>query len=87
MSEPTLQELKELILNLDKKIDTGFTKLESELKRVEVQIKGAEEKLSAKIDGLNKRLGNEETLIRTAFAALVLGALAGLMKYLFFPNH
>ncbi|ACK71012.1 conserved hypothetical protein [Gloeothece citriformis PCC 7424] len=90
MAEPTLQELKELILNLDKKIDTGFIRLEGEIKRVEEKLEGeikrVEEKLEAKIDGLEKRLSNEETLSRTAFAALVVGALAGLIKYLFFPN-
>ena len=86
MSEPTLQELKELIVDiskqvneLDKKMEVGFAKIEGEIKRVE-------ETLSTKVDGLDKRLSNEETISRTALAALVVASLAGLVKYLFFSQ-
>jgi glycerol kinase len=86
MSEPTLQELKELIVDiskqvneLDKKMEVGFAKIEGEIKRVE-------ETLSAKVDGLDKRLSNEETISRTAFGALMVASLAGLVKYLFFSQ-
>jgi hypothetical protein len=71
MSDPTNQELKELILNLekqiekqilslDKKIDTNFLELKAEIQRVEdslgSEIKLAEEKLGGEIKRIDARL-------------------------------
>ena len=64
---------------MDKKMDVGFAEVKGEIKRVE-------ETLSAKVDGLDKRLSNEETISRTAFGALMVASLAGLVKYLFFSQ-
>ena len=101
MSEPTLQELKELIISsrqdlelklseLDKKLETGLIKLESEIKQVENKLEGeikrVEGILSAKMDGIDKRLSNEEGITRAVFGGLILAVGAGVIKYLFFPN-
>ena len=91
MSEPTNQELKELILSLDKKIDLKTSELEKKMEvgfeSVRGEIKRVEEKLDAKIDGLDKRLSNEEVISRTAFIAVVGGVAAGLVKLFFFPGN
>ena len=98
MSEPTNQELKELILNLDKDMRVGFESVRGEIKRVEEKLEGGikevkgeikrvEEKLEAKIDGLDKRVSNEEVISRTAFIAVVGGVAAGLVKLFFFPGN
>ena len=83
-SDTDIRELKELISHrfeqLDKKIEVGFAEVKGEIKRVE-------EKLEAKIDGLDKRLSNEEVVSRTAFIAVVGGVAAGLVKLFFFPGN
>ena len=68
-------------------------KLTGEIKRVEVEVKRVEEKLTGeikrveeKINGIDKRLGNEEFISRSAFTAVIVGVMAGLVKYLFFPS-
>ncbi|NET53823.1 MAG: Bdr protein, partial [Merismopedia sp. SIO2A8] len=50
-------------------------------------IKRVEDKLDAKVDGLDKRLANQEVVGRTAFIAVIAGAFTGLIKYLFFPSN
>lgn len=105
MGEPSSQEIKELILALDKKIDVGFAALSGEIKRVEEklggEIKRVEEKLGGeikrlegelnrieeKINGIDKRLANEEFISRSAFTAVVVSVMAGLVKYLFFSSE
>jgi VIT1/CCC1 family predicted Fe2+/Mn2+ transporter len=90
MSELTLQDIANQLSGMDKKIDIHFAELKGEIKRVEekleTKIDGVQCTLEAKIDGPDKRLGNEEIISRTAFAALVVGSLVGLIKYLFFPT-
>ena len=67
MADPTTQELKELILNLervilglDRKIDIQFVELKSDIKSVEDrlggEIKRVEERLSADIKSVEDRL-------------------------------
>jgi len=134
MSEPTNQDLKELILSLDKKmelslsdlnrkIDVGLTqvrveiaevrteiaevrgeikrveekltgeitrvdeKLTGEIKRLDTEIKSVEVNLSAKLDGLGKRVENQEFVSRGATVALVGGLVTGMVKLLFFPDR
>lgn len=97
MSEPTIQEIKDLIINLDRKFDTkileldkkievNFAELKGDIKELKVDIKRVEEKLEAKMDGIDKRLGNEEFISRSAFTAVVVGVSTGLVKYLFFST-
>ncbi|MBF2097851.1 MAG: Bdr protein [Gloeomargaritaceae cyanobacterium C42_A2020_066] len=110
MGEPSSQEIKELILALDKKIDVGFAAISGEINRVEEklggEIKRVEEKLGGKIkrveeklggeikrlegelnrieekiNGIDKRLANEEFISRSAFTAVVVSVMAGLVKY------
>jgi len=83
---------------LDKKVDMRFAELTGEIKRVEEklmgEIKRVEEKLTGeikrveeKVNGIDKRLTNEEFISRSAFTAVIVGAMAGLVKYLFFSSN
>jgi LPS O-antigen subunit length determinant protein (WzzB/FepE family) len=67
MSDPTNQEIKDLILALDKRIDNLGQKVEVQLTEIKGEIKRVEEKLEAKIDSVESRLeakidGVKETL-------------------------
>jgi len=111
MSEPNSAELRDLILGLDrkmdaldKKMDVRFAEQAGEIKRVEVEVKRVEEKLTGeikrveekltgeikrveeKVNSIDKRLGNEEFISRSAFTAVIVGVMVGLVKYLFFPS-
>jgi ferritin-like metal-binding protein YciE len=120
MSEPTNQDLKELLLafekkvdlslsdmnrrmevgfaELNRKIDVGLAEVRGEIKRVEekltgeinrldTEIKSVEANLSAKLDGLGKRVENQEFVSRGATVALVGGLVTGMVKLLFFPDR
>ena len=105
MSEPTNQDLKEMILslervilNLDKKMEVGFAEVRGEIKRVEekltgeikrldTEIKSVDANLSTKLDGLGKRVENQEFVSRGATVALVGGLVTGMVKLLFFPDR
>ncbi|WP_013322612.1 hypothetical protein [Gloeothece verrucosa] len=93
-----LLALDKKVDGLDKKIETGLTEVRGEIKRLDEKIDSRFSQLDQKIDlrfaqleekmnGLDKRLGNEEVISRTAFATILAGALAGLIKYLFFSNN
>jgi len=92
MSESNFQELKELILDLNKRMELGFSEVRSEIKEVRAEIKLVEERLTGKINqveerltGIDKRLANEELVSRGVFIALVGGVVTGLTKFFFFP--
>ncbi len=96
MSESNFQELKELILDLNKRMELGFSEVRAEIKLVEERLTGrinqVEEKLTGRINqveeklmGIDKRLANEELVSRGVFIALVGGAVTGLTKFFFFP--
>ncbi|GAB4218016.1 MAG: hypothetical protein OHK0012_24950 [Synechococcales cyanobacterium] len=103
MSEPTNQDLKELILSLDKKMELSLSELNrkidvglaevrveiaevrGEIKRLETEIRSVETNLSAKLDGLGKRVENQEFVSRGATLALVGGLVTGMV--LFFPDR
>jgi VIT1/CCC1 family predicted Fe2+/Mn2+ transporter len=96
MSEANFQELKELILDLNKKMELGFSEVRAEIKLVEERLTGkinqVEEKLTGRINqveeklmGIDKRLANEELVSRGVFIALVGGVVTGLTKFFFFP--
>jgi hypothetical protein len=96
MSDSNFQELKELILALDKRMEIGFSEVRSEIKLVEERLTGrinqVEEKLTGRINqveekltGIDKRLANEELVSRGVFIALVGGVVTGLTKFFFFP--
>jgi cobalamin biosynthesis protein CobT len=127
MSEPTNQEIKELLLAFEKKVDlslsdmnrlmeVGFAelnrkidvglsevrgeitrveekltgeikRLDTEIKVVQVEVKSVEANLSAKLDGLGKRVENQEFVSRGATVALVGGLVTGMVKLLFFPDR
>ena len=67
MSEPTNQELKELILSLDKKIDlktselekkmeVGFESVRGEIKRVEEKLEGGIKEVKGEIKRVEEKL-------------------------------
>jgi uncharacterized protein Yka (UPF0111/DUF47 family) len=95
MEDAKFNELKDLILGLDRKVDAGLgnldrkievnhTELKGEIRRLEEKIDGIESKLETKIDGIGKRLDQQEFISRGAVVALIGGSGAGLVKYLFF---
>jgi hypothetical protein len=86
MSDITNQELKELILSLDKKMEVGFTELKGEIKRVETELKGEIKRIDQKFDGVDKRLIAEESLTRSVFIGLFLAVITAGVKYFFFPS-
>jgi hypothetical protein len=94
MSEPTNQELKDLILGLDKKIDLQFIELKSdirsfgdrlsgEIRSVGDRLSGDIKRLEERVGGIDKRLGNEEFISRGAVTAVFVSVAAGVIKYLF----
>ncbi len=97
MSEPTNQELKELILNLekmllslektvqnlDKKIDIQFIELKSDVRSVEERLGGEIKRVEEKINGIDKRIENEEFISRGALTAVFVSVSAGVIKFLF----
>jgi uncharacterized protein involved in exopolysaccharide biosynthesis len=70
-TDTNLREIKELIQQLDKKMDLGFAELKSEIKQVEVQLKGeikqVEVQLKAEIKQVEAKLEGE---IKTVNARL-----------------
>ena len=84
------KHLEEKITRLDVKIDGVEKRLEEKISSVEQKLdekmNGLEKKLDAQLDGLDKRLTNEEVISRGVFAAMILGILGGLTKFLFFPS-
>ncbi len=72
--------------NLEGKIKTSESNLEGKIKTLESNLEGKIGKLEAKVDAIDRRIGNEELVSRGVFIALVTGLLAGLVKFLFFPS-
>jgi len=102
MSDITNQDLKDLILALDKKMEVGFTELKGEISRVEIQLTGeikrvetelkgeikrVEDKLTEKAVGIDKRLGNEELVSRGAFISIFVAGITSFTKYFFFSDR
>jgi tRNA U34 5-carboxymethylaminomethyl modifying GTPase MnmE/TrmE len=85
MSDANFQELKELILSLDKRMEIGFSEVRSEIKLVEERLTGRINQLEEKLTGIDKQLANEELVSRGVFIALVGGVVTGLTKFFFFP--
>jgi hypothetical protein len=56
-----------------KQIDVGLTEVKGEIKRLE-----------EKVEGIGKRLDQQEFISRSAVVGLIGGIGAGLVKYLFF---
>jgi hypothetical protein len=60
MSDSNFQELKELILALDKRMEIGFSEVRSEIKLVEERLTGrinqVEEKLTGRINQVEEKL-------------------------------
>ena len=96
MTDTNFQELRELILAIDKRMEIGFSEVRAEIKLVEERLTGrinqVEERLTGRINqveekltGIDKRVANEELVSRGVFIALVGGVVTGLTKFFFFP--
>lgn len=84
-------------LALDNKIDTQYQALDSKIdlqfqildKKVDVhheELKGEMGRLSEKMDGLTKRVDNQEVLSRGATLALIAGVITVAVRFISFPQ-
>jgi len=56
MSEANFQELKELMLDLNKRMELGFSEVRGEFQQVRAEIKLVEERLTGKINQVEEKL-------------------------------
>jgi methyl-accepting chemotaxis protein len=65
------------------KIDQRLDRIEqsvNDLKVNSARLEGKVEAIDAKIDGLDKRIGNQEFINRSVLAALIVGIIGGFAK-------
>jgi len=95
MSDITNQDLKELILVMDKKFDqrfadmdkrmeVGFAEIRGEIKRVEITLKAIIECVNEKLIGIDKRLSNQEFIILGGIVTIFSGVVTIFVKQTFF---
>ena len=58
--------------------------IKSDIKEGFAEVKGEIKRLDERINGLDKRLSNEEVISRSAFITVIGGVAAGLVKLFFF---
>ena len=94
MSEPTNQDLKEMILslervilNLDKKMEVGFAELNRKIDVGLAEVRGEIKRVEEKVDGVAKRLDNQEFISRGAIVTFLGAILAAVTKYIFFSDR
>lgn len=73
------------LTTLDKKIDTQYAALDKKTDVHHEEIKGELGRLSDKLDGLTKRVDNQETLSRGATLALIAGIITAAVRFIAFP--
>ncbi|MGQ9837874.1 MAG: hypothetical protein ACUVRV_07880 [Cyanobacteriota bacterium] len=71
---------------LDKRMEVGFTEVRGEFKGIDGDLRRVEETLATRIDGINKRVDNQEFFNRGVLVAAIGGTLGAVAKVLFFPN-
>jgi hypothetical protein len=64
MNEITNQDLKDLILALDKKNELRFVEMGKKMEVGFAELKGEIKRVVEKLIGIDKRLGNEEFIVR-----------------------
>jgi hypothetical protein len=74
------------IARLDGKIDTLQGNLEGKISTLQGNLEGKIGSLEAKVDSIDRRIGNEEIVSRSLFIAVIGGLVAGLIKFLFFSS-
>ena len=91
-TESDIKELKDLIIAFRdeikadiKRIEIGQAEIKGDIKALEEKLMGEIKTVNARLDGLGKRLENQEFLSRSVVVGLVLAFAAGLVK-LFFPD-
>lgn len=97
MSVTIEQDLKEILLKIDKKIDRiderlnnleiGQIRLEGEIKRVEGELKGEIKLVDEKMLGINKRLEFQEFINRGVLIGFIVTILGGLAKMFGFVGN
>ena len=98
MSEPTNQEIKELLLAFEKKVDlslsdmnrrmeVGFAELNRKIDVGLAEVRGEIKRVEEKVDGVAKRLDNQEFISRGAIVTFLGAILAAVTKYIFFSDR
>ena len=98
MSEPTNQEIKELLLAFEKKVDlslsdmnrrmeVGFAELNRKIDVGLAEVRGEIRRVEEKVDGVAKRLDNQEFISRGAIVTFLGAILAAVTKYIFFSDR
>ena len=88
-TEQLLKQLTDNVNNLGTEIKSELQVIKSnveDIKKDIVDLKISTGKLEEKMNGIDTRLKNEETISRTAFGAIIGGVIIGAIKYLFFPG-
>ena len=88
-TEQLLKQLTDNLNNLGAEIRRELHEIKSNVEDIRkdiVDLKVSTGKLEEKMDGIDTRLKNEETISRTAFGAIIGGVIIGAIKYLFFPS-
>jgi DNA repair exonuclease SbcCD ATPase subunit len=84
MTSPIIEtSLEKVLERLEQKLDTlqkDVTEIKVGQVRLEAEIKRVEETLSLKVDGLSKRLENQEFIARGVLIALIVAILGGFAK-------
>lgn len=93
MDTNEIQELKNLIQGLDRKIDVKFAELDKKIDVKFAEVNGELKVTNERIDSLKnlmssieKRLANEEVLTRTVFAGIILAVIGAVFKVFFFAD-
>ncbi len=83
MSVTIESDLKEVLAKIDQKLDNlsnDLVALKVGQARLEEKVDGLEKNLGSKIDGLSKRMDNQEFLSRGVLVGLILAILGGFAK-------
>lgn len=65
-SDTDIRELKELILNLEKKVETGFTEIKEEIGRIDQQVRAIEVgqvRIEENVKSLETRIDDQKSAI------------------------
>jgi hypothetical protein len=72
-------DLKDIFNKIDQRLERMEQGI-NDLKLGQVEIKGEIKTLDAKVDGLSTRVGNQEVLLRTIIAGLIVIVIGGVVR-------
>jgi len=87
MSEPTNQEIKELLLAFEKKVELSLSDMNRRMEVGFAELRGEIKRVEEKVDGVAKRLDNQEFISRGAIVTFLGAILAAVTKYIFFSDR